>query len=70
MSPGDAVPPLRLSPCAKTTHEEKTDEEHQKWLEEEEWGLNIGQELFVVSQFIGTKFTWSLKKTMKKIPKS
>lgn len=64
----DAVPPLGLSPCAKTRHEEKTDEEHQKWLEEEEWSLYTGQELFIVSEFIGTKITWSLKKKEKKNP--
>lgn len=69
MSPGDAVPPLGLSPCAKTRHDEKTDE-HQRWLEEEEWGLNTGQKLFGGSQTTGNKFTWSLKKIMKKIPKS
>lgn len=71
MSPGDAVPPLGLSPCAKTRHDEKTDGEHQRWLEEEEWGLNTGQGLFGVSQSIGTKLTWSLKKTrLKQFPKS
>lgn len=68
MSPGDGVPPLVLSLCVKTRHEEKTNEEHQRWLEEEEWGLNTGQELFGVSQSIDTKFTWSLKKTIKKNP--
>lgn len=66
MLPGDAVLPLRLSPCANTRHEDKTDEKHQRWLEEEEWGLNTGQGLFGVSQSIGTKSTGSLKKTMKK----
>lgn len=65
MPPGDAAPPLGLRPCAKTRHEEKTDEGHQRWLEEEEWGLNTGQGLFGVSQPTGTKFTWLLKKKTK-----
>lgn len=66
MPPGDAAPPLGQRPCAKTRHVEKTDEGHQRCLEEEEWGLNTGQGLFGVSQPIGTMFTWLLKNNQRK----